>query len=153
MDRFFSKVEKTESCWNWIAAIRGKSGYGAFRLNGKTQSAHRVSYVLHKGEIPEDLLICHSCDNRRCVNPNHLFICTYYENMQDCKNKGRIVTPKGYGFKVNHKPANRTIKSDELIETIKNRIKSKTMTLQEMSIEFNVSLNFMKDLSSGRTYK
>lgn len=90
MKRFFDKIEKIDSCWIWTACLRGKTGYGAFKLNGKTIDAHRVSYQLHKGEIPEKMYVCHSCDNRKCVNPDHLFLGTAKDNWQDGFDKNRI---------------------------------------------------------------
>ncbi len=90
MKRFFDKINKTETCWLWTAGSRGKTGYGAFKLNKKVIDAHRVSYTMHKGEIPSGMYVCHTCDNKKCVNPNHLFLGTPKDNWQDGFNKDRI---------------------------------------------------------------
>lgn len=93
MDRFWSKVNKAgdNDCWEWQASLR--NGYGAFKFRGKMWIASRVAYTLTKGEIPNGLLVCHTCDNRKCVNPAHLFLGTYVDNAQDMIAKGRQYMP------------------------------------------------------------
>ena len=82
--RFESKINKstTTDCWWWIGSI-WKTGYGAFCIEHKNIQAHRVSYELYVGPIPERALICHTCDNAHCVNPKHLYIGTNTTNNRD----------------------------------------------------------------------
>lgn len=79
MDRFWSKVEKTDGCWNWTA-VKNQKGYGRFKLDGRLRSAHRVSYEMCVGPIPDGLVIDHLCRNPSCVRPDHLEAVTSGEN-------------------------------------------------------------------------
>jgi hypothetical protein len=79
-------------CWEWDHS-RTVAGYGRIRIDGKYAFAHRYSWLYHKGEIPKDMMVCHSCDNPPCINPNHLFIGSNTDNMRDCVKKGRYVGP------------------------------------------------------------
>ena len=87
-ERFWSKVKKSILCWEWQATTMG-SGHGAFYFRGKMWYAHRVSWVLEHGEIESGLCVLHRCDNAICVNPSHLFLGTYKDNIADMDRKGR----------------------------------------------------------------
>lgn len=90
-NRFESKFTKHESgCWLWNAARR-TTGYGVFRFNGKPETASRVSYILYHGVDPKDQHVLHKCDTPLCVNPDHLFLGTNLDNVNDRKLKGRPV--------------------------------------------------------------
>lgn len=87
--RFESKVKILESgCHEWQSTIKG-TGYGSFHHDGEAQGAHRVSYQLYKGEIPKGLIVRHKCDNRKCVNPDHLILGTQTDNVRDMDERNR----------------------------------------------------------------
>ena len=79
--RFFEKVEKTDTCWNWTGAEDGR-GYGQIRVDGKSLKSHRLSYEFFNGHIPEGLVIDHKCHNPACVRPDHLRAATQKQNME-----------------------------------------------------------------------
>jgi len=81
-ERFWEKVKIQEGCWEWIGAY-GTSGYGHIIWNRRFIDAHRMSYILANGTIPFNLLVLHKCNNKRCVNPEHLKLGTYHDNMID----------------------------------------------------------------------
>ena len=88
--RFMGYVDQKEEneCWNWLGS-KNTCGYGKFAINKTSYMAHRVSWILKNGDIPEGLFVLHKCDNRPCVNPNHLYVGTQQENSDDKVNRGR----------------------------------------------------------------
>lgn len=92
-ERFWERINKTESCWLWTGYTGSR--YGRLFDHGKTIPAHRLSYEIHKGPIPDGMYVCHSCDVTICVNPEHLFLGTQSENMRDMVKKGRHAYQKG----------------------------------------------------------
>ena len=97
--RFWAKVEKTDSCWFWTAAIGGR-GYGSFGIGGRsprgrTHPAHRVAWELANGSIPNGLWVLHRCDNKRCVRVDHLYLGTARENSRDAIERGQASGPRG----------------------------------------------------------
>lgn len=115
LERFWNKVRKPSArfgadgkypteCWEWIAAKRSrKTGYGAFRVHEETIDTHRVSWMIHFGEIPDDKCVLHRCDNRICIRPDHLFLGTKLDNVRDMISKGRqYIMPGGREKPISH---------------------------------------------------
>ncbi len=89
-DRFWEKVKKTTDCWIWTAAAQ-PFGYGKFvvKKGSSPVGAHRLSYEMEIGPIPEGMQVLHRCDNPACVKPDHLFLGTQADNIRDMRGKGR----------------------------------------------------------------
>jgi len=93
MQRFWEKVDigHPDDCWEW-QATRRRGGYGGFAVtSNEIEQAHRVAYSMSKGPIPDGLLVCHSCDNPPCCNPDHLWLGTNQDNTRDAIEKGRMM--------------------------------------------------------------
>lgn len=123
-------------CWLWIAS-HFSSGYGAFKIAKKARRAHRVSWELANGEIPEGVLVCHKCDIRSCVNPEHLFLGTNADNTRDMQEKGRIPTAKLTG--------------EQVLEI--RDLRSKGFLLKELALIFGVSKPLVCNIINNKRWK
>jgi hypothetical protein len=144
-ERFLSKIIKTESCWLWCGH-KPSHGYGVFCINRKNRVlAHRFSYLFFRNEDPGELYVCHTCDIRSCVNPNHLFLGTHKDNMQDAVKKGRFKSNCG------EKNPRAKLKNEE-VSSIKRRIINgdKDKNLAEM---FGVTITIINHIRNGHTFK
>lgn len=142
-NRFLTKVDKTKNCWNWTA-WKNYLGYGGFGFKGKNIGAHRISYQLFIGIIPKGMCVLHKCDNRKCVNPKHLFLGTRVDNIRDMDTKGRRVNPVGEinGFS--------KLKKENII---KIRELAKTNILQyKIAEKFNVTPTTISYILAGKSW-
>lgn len=93
LPRFNASYEvRANGCWEWTGSV-ASHGYGSFGVDGRTETAPRVAYKLFVGEIPEGACVLHSCDNRLCVNPNHLTVGDKAQNAQEAVERGRMTLP------------------------------------------------------------
>jgi len=139
-ERFHEKVAVAESgCHEWQGCVM-KNGYGQINNEGKAAYAHRVAYELENGLLPKGSFVLHSCDNRKCVNPAHLFAGTFQDNMDDMVSKLR----QPHGMKNGHAKL-----SDEQVK----EIRSATGTHREIAARFSVSQPLVSMIRSGRIWK
>lgn len=142
--RFWAKVNVAgpDDCWIWTAGISQIHGYGKFTIKKQGISdigAHRYSWILANGSIPDGMMICHICDNPPCVNPNHLFLGTAKDNAIDCVRKNRSARGERNG-------------NSKLNEADVLKIKESCNLLQ-LSRTYDVSVRTILDIVTDRTWK
>jgi len=144
IDRFLKFVETDNNgCWVWVGCKQGKHPwqYGSFGVNGKIEKAHHFSYEFYRGPVPEGMLVCHTCDNPPCVNPDHLFLGTALDNTQDMIQKGRSNFLRG------SKKANALLTENTVIN-----IRNDPRPVVEIARELGVSSSCIYDAKS-RSWK
>ena len=128
-------------CWIWMK-YRDRDGYGVFTKDKKIKKAHRHSYEIHKGDITDGFSVCHKCDIRSCVNPEHLFLGTLADNLQDMVSKGRQC----------HGHVNGMAKlTESMVKQIKAKIKQ-GFKLVDIAKEFNVAAGCISKIKLGQRW-
>jgi hypothetical protein len=139
VDRFNEKVAKMESgCHEWQGCLM-PNGYGQFHLNGKTAYAHRVAFEIHNGKEPVEFVL-HTCDNRKCVNPEHLFVGSFYDNMDDMVSKQR----QAHGERNSRHKLNAT----EVVA-----IRQEVGTHEKIAAKYGVSRTTISMIRSGKIWR
>lgn len=141
-DRFNNsyQVDTDTGCWIWTRFSH--KGYGRAHANGHNIRAHRLSYELHVGPIPEGACVCHRCDVPSCVNPDHLFIGNHEENMKDMVSKGR---GRGRIGTKHH--------SAKLDDTKVRKIRMDSRPCKVVAIEYGVDWSTIRDIKSRRSWR
>jgi len=167
-ERLLEKIKKNGDCWEWQGFIaKMPSGYGYVTYEGKSKLVHRVSYIVFKGEIPKGKLVCHTCDNRRCINPDHLWLGTHKDNAQDAFKKGRLKPVWGRKKTQEEKDKiqkNRKIPDQKGIKQWKailnnekvieiRKLLSEKMKYREISEKFGIAIRSIADIKFRRTWK
>jgi len=173
--RFWQKVEKTDGCWFWLGG-KNSDGYGSFNIGTHGTGAHRIAYTLEVGNIPRGISVLHSCDNRACVRPDHLFLGTQLDNVTDMMEKGRGNKASGnrnasrlhpgiHRWGPTHtlrlhperqargeRVANAKLKESQIIE-IRRRWKMGEASQHALAREYGVTLSAIHWIVIGRTWR
>ena len=140
LDRLLQKAQRSDGCWIWRGAVnRGAGGYGWFRLDGEAQLAHRASWILHNGPIPDGMHVLHKCDVRLCVNPAHLFLGTNADNVADKVGKGRVSRGEGHMGRF----------TEEQIRAMR----ASTGTTREIASRFETSSSYVSAVKRGKYWR
>jgi hypothetical protein len=150
--RFWAKVEKTATCWLWNGPLNQTNGYGVITAERQHVLAHRFSWEAHYGPIPSGLNVCHHCDVRHCVRPDHLFLGTQAENVADMVRKGRHTKGEYSSFRLNPDRIRgqrnpRAKLTDDQVNEIRRRYAAGGVTQQQLADEFGVNRRWVGEIT------
>lgn len=143
-------IDPKTGCWNWTGCIQS-NGYARVRANGKSMGAHRASYMSFVGPIPEGHDVCHKCDNRSCVNPDHLFTGTRLDNMKDCVSKGRQAKGDALPDLRGENTHLSKLKEKAVLEI--RRLGKAGINTKELSAQFSVSVDNIRRILRRNTWR
>lgn len=146
IDRFWARVDTSGGCWLWTGS-RYENGYGKVRIEKRDRHAHRAAWELEYGEIDPGLFVCHKCDVRLCVRPDHLFLGTHKDNMADMKAKKRAASSDRIG-ELNWR-AKLTIEQVQVIRQLRQSGLGSTVIAKQ----FGVSHGTVSDILRGRRWR
>lgn len=173
--RFWQKVKQTDGCWLWLGA-KDSDGYGNIKVGNRGTHAHRIAYALKVGHIPTGLSVLHSCDNRSCVRPDHLFLGTQLDNVNDMAKKGRDNKARGdrnasrlypekrlrggsHPFRLHpelhargERAANAKLKEDQVIE-IRRSWEAGELSQHALARKYGVTLTTINSIVNCRTWR
>jgi len=150
VDRFWKHVHKTEDCWEWTSRLT-KKGYGRFAVSQKRLAAHRASWFLHYGPIPEGMFVCHHCDNPKCIRPDHLFLGTHRDNMRDMARKGRAIKGRKGPPRWGQGNPNAKLTEADVLQ-IRRAYKNGGVTQCSLGTLYGVHRTAISDILIGRTW-
>ena len=157
IDRFWSKVIKTdnnEDCWNWNAAVSESTGYGKFRYKNKAYDAHRFVYQMLYGEINNSkLLVCHKCNNRLCVNPNHLYLGTAKDNVHDMIRAGNMFSVQSCAHVVGSKCSSAKLNEQLVLEMRKRYEEKDYKKVKDLYDEYGISKSTFRSIINREYWK
>jgi HNH endonuclease len=144
-------------CWDWMRALNNK-GYAVCYVAGRQTLAHRTSYEVSKGQIPIGVFVLHECDNPKCINPDHLFLGTQIDNMQDCKAKGRMSKPppNPKGRNVGRMPRGESLWNQTLTEAEARdimRLHMEHLNISQIASRLNKPKHIVADVCRGRSWR
>jgi hypothetical protein len=145
IDRFFQKIRKTDSCWLWTGALYGAGRYGQFWAKGDMHLAHRISWMIHFQEIPKGFFVCHKCDVKQCVNPDHLFVGSPADNIDDMVRKKRCNPPIG------ERSGTAKLTTAQVLE-IRRKYAGGNVTQKELGILYGVADTAICRIITGRRW-
>lgn len=154
IDRFWPQVHKTSGCWEWRGMRDSRNRYGLFFVaNGMTRiSAHRFSWLIAGRSIPQGLYVCHHCDNTICVNPDHLFVGTQKDNMQDCVQKGRMANRPAESYPHGERHYNARL-TGAAVNAIRQRYAQGGVTYQDLGSIYGVTPTNIGAIVRGQTWQ